>query len=98
MPQELNKKKFRYLVLKSLDDGKQSRLNNIGIDLDRRDQLLMEMQQEGLIRGLTSTKDRAVGRPEITLRGEEYLNDNSKLKTAYDTAKEIRDWIPFLYR
>lgn len=97
MDKELKKKNFRYLVLKSLDDGKQSRLNDTGVELERRNKLLMEMQKEGLIRGLIATKDGLIGSPEITLYGEDYLSQNSKLKKAYDTSKEIRDWIPFLY-
>lgn len=97
MSKNVNRKNFRYFVLKSLDEGKASRLNNPGISLDLRDEYLMDMQEEGLIKGLTSTKDRVVGQPKITFLGEQYLSDNNKLSKAYNIAKEVRDWIPFLY-
>jgi len=97
MNKNINKKKFRYVVLKALEEGKGSRLNDLGVTNKDRDNLLMNMQRDGLVRGFTSTKDGVVGTPEITIDGERYLQDNSKLKRTYEAAKEVRDWIPFLY-
>ena len=32
----------------------------------------------------------------ITMKGIEYLQDNSKMKQVYEVLKEIRDWVPGL--
>lgn len=97
LSKNVNRKHFRYFVLKALEEGKESRLNEPGISLDLRDEYLLDMQEEGLIKGLKATKDRVAGHPKITLLGEQYLSDNNKLNKAYNVAKEVRDWLPFLY-
>ena len=34
--------------------------------------------------------------PQLTTKGYEYLEDNSKMKQAYRTLKELKEWIPGL--
>lgn len=79
-------------VLKVIKEGKQSELNHIPRDV--RNNILDFAQKEGLINGLTATKDGLIGDPRITLKGIDYYEANKKSTKFYNTLKEIRDWIP----
>lgn len=68
---------------------------------ERRWTAIMEMLvKEGYIDGLTVTRSRdgdvvlSVNDPRITLRGLEYLNENSLMQKAAKLAKGIADMIP----
>lgn len=79
-------------VLKVVKDGNQSELNHI--PSEAREDVLGFCKKEGLLDGLTKTKDGYVGNPKITLRGLEFYESNKKSTKFYNTLKEIRDWIP----
>jgi len=79
-------------VLKVIKDGNNSELNNI--PAEARDNIFDFAIKEGLIDGLTKTKDGYVGEPKITLKGLEYFNENKTSTVIYKSLKEIRDWIP----
>ena len=72
----------------------------LGITRERRDKLLIEMQNEGYIRGIC-VKQYMNGndivkfkRPEITIKGLEYLSENSMMKKAANLIKGIAEIIP----
>ncbi len=72
----------------------------LGITKERRDKLLIEMQNEGYIRGI-SVKQYMNGndivkfrRPEVTIKGLEYLSENSMMKKAANLIKGIAEIIP----
>lgn len=62
--------------------------------------LLRMLIQEGLIEGISVDTDAAGNflvskeRPRLTLKGLEYLNENSLMQRAMKMAKEIKDCIP----
>ena len=74
------------------------------ISYARWEQLLIMLQDEGYIKGLKYTKgltdDKAhlvePVRPLITLKGLEYLSDNSMMKKMADFFKGVKDVVPGL--
>lgn len=68
---------------------------------ERIEQLLIMMQDEGYICGLVVVKTLGDNRrhiaepicPSITIRGLEYLEENSLMKKAANAAKGIKDFI-----
>lgn len=72
----------------------------LGVSEPRRIALLMMVVQAGYVTGLSFDETAAgdvmmsVGRPRLTLKGLEYLEENTFMKQAYRAAKGIRDLIP----
>ena len=69
---------------------------------ERIEQLLIMMQDEGYIRDLVVVKTLGDNKrhiaepicPSITIRGLEYLQENSLMKKAANAAKGIREMLP----
>lgn len=74
----------------------------LGISEQRLYSILRMLLQAGLIEGIAVEVDAAgyflisKGRPRLTLRGLEYLNENSMMQRAMKMAKGIKDCIPGL--
>lgn len=76
----------------------------LGITRERWEQLLIMMQDEGYIRGLVTAQSLSDSHrwiadpvaPEITIKGLEYLAENSFMKKAMNLTKEVKDSIPWL--
>ena len=72
----------------------------LGITRARLLSLLRMLLQEGLIEGISVDTDAAgnflvsKGRTRITLKGLEYLNENSLMQRAMRMAKGINDCVP----
>ena len=62
----------------------------------RRRELLRMLSQAGYITGVALAGDvmMSIRRVRLTLRGLEYLEENSLMKRAYRAAKGIKDLIP----
>lgn len=64
--------------------------------------ILSDMLDEGYIRGfeIIETKTGRIvdgyGNTEITMKGIEYLQENTIMKKIYKNLKEFRDWIPVI--
>ena len=64
--------------------------------------ILSELLDEGYVKGfevLQTKSGRCVCGLEdigITMKGIEYLQDNSKMKQVYNALKEVKDWVPVL--
>ncbi|MBK5077083.1 YjcQ family protein [Lactococcus lactis] len=62
--------------------------------------ILEELKENGYIKGISfiETKDgkliNGLSDIKITIKGIEYLDENSMMKKAYKTLKELKDWIP----
>lgn len=73
----------------------------LGISLNREEKLLKEMQRYGYIEGILWTQTMSDAMPhivpgsriEITLRGLEYLADNSLMEKAAELLKTVADTI-----
>jgi hypothetical protein len=63
---------------------------------------LKKLNAAGYIEGLhiVHTKDGdligGINQLSITIEGLQYLSENSMMRKAYNTAKEFRDWLPFI--
>lgn len=64
--------------------------------------ILSDLMNEGYIRGfkIIETKSGRIvdgyGKTEITMKGIEYLQENSIMKKVYKSLKELRDWFPII--
>lgn len=72
----------------------------LGVSEPRRIALLMMLVQSGYISGLSFDETAAgdvmmsIIHPRLTLKGLEYLEENSLMKKAYRTMKGIKELIP----
>ncbi|MGG3504772.1 YjcQ family protein [Paenibacillus lautus] len=74
---------------------------NLGISTARWHRVIGMMLEEGLIDGFAEVTHlgsshssyRSIN-PRITLRGLQFLNENSNAAKIYEIAKEIRGWVP----
>lgn len=97
-----------YKILKILEKAmdceefefQQISAEHFGISQCRWAKILEMLTQEGYIQGITVSysldktpliENRNI---RITLKGLEYLSENSFMKKAANAAKEVRDWIP----
>ena len=74
----------------------------LGISFPRWEALLKLMQEEGYIKGLTYQQTMSDSqphvvepiRPSITIKGLEYLAENSIMKKIAEAAKQVKSIIP----
>ena len=66
--------------------------------------ILIELLEEGYIKGFAYRNTKGTGRCvssmediDITMKGVEYLQENSMMKKVFETLKEVKDWIPGLW-
>jgi hypothetical protein len=97
-----------YQILKAIDLSYENQnfdlektlnLARLKISKHRLDLILESLLSDGYIQGIKFHKfDQGggviAGIPELTLRGMDYLENNSSMKQAYKTLKEIKEWIP----
>ena len=98
--------KVIYLILRILERSLDGKLDLydlspgcLGVSQKRRDHLLLMMQEDGYITGIQVI--RAIGMEDIrldtiriTLKGLEYLEENSMMKKACRMLKDIKDMTP----
>jgi len=71
------------------------------VSANRLDNILVMMQDAGYITGIAVTnwsdvREVSVVMPRITLKGLEYLQENSLMRRAYRLAKGIKDATPLI--
>lgn len=104
--------KVIYQILKYLESALDMPMYDAGaisperlrISRERWEQILLMMQDAGYIKGLVFTQsmsdDRArlvePVRPQVTLKGLEYLAENTMMKKAANLLKGIKDSVPGL--
>lgn len=94
------KLKIVYSILKEFSEGNMN-INHENYDIEYGEfiTILEFMQNEELIRGASfahTKTEPTIGwwdDAEVTMKGLEYLNNNSTLAKGYKTIKEIRDWL-----
>lgn len=99
--EQKKKSKIMYSILREFSEENRSiNAKTYGIEFKEFASILNFLQEEGLVRNIKF--DRIHGIPsvavyenaEVTLKGLEYLSNNSTLAKGYKTIKEIRDWLP----
>lgn len=99
--------KILRILQKAMDceefDCSQLTAEQLKLSEPRWSRLMTMLVKEGYITGVTTWNSISCGyprvaltRPEITLKGLEYLEENSLMKRAADLAKGIKDTIPGL--
>lgn len=76
----------------------------LGVSFIRWEALLRMMQEDGYIKGLVYEQTMSDSsphvvmpiRPKITIKGLEYLSENSMMKKVGDTLKKVKEIIPGL--
>lgn len=91
----MNKRKIIYSILKEIEKGNNPSKEDYGMTFDEFFDIALFLKKEGLIRNETITKDRAdFSFAQVTLRGMNYLDENSALAKTYKGLKEVRSWLP----
>lgn len=93
----MNKKKLRYAILKSLDDGSISLedYKKYEIELKTWEEQIDFLHQEAYISKPMYADNHIyiIDNLRLLEKGEEFLKENSALVKGYNLAKELRDWI-----
>ncbi|MCF2628941.1 hypothetical protein I6E36_12720 [Fusobacterium mortiferum] len=85
---------------KNFDFEKTFDLSKLKISSHRLDLLLENLINDGYIIGLNVSRSIygeasiTVDTPRLTTQGLLFLEENTVMKKAYNTLKEIKDWIP----
>ena len=95
----VNQLKVVMSILKEISDGNIPKAKDYGIEEETFYNILDAMQDDGLVKNIQGANKKAVAafteNAAITIKGMEYLNDNSALMKTYKGLKEIREWLPF---
>lgn len=99
----VNQLKIVVSILREISDGNPfPKATDYGIDNNVYNDILEAMQDDNLVKNIRfqhdSTKKVVAAFPSdatITIRGMEYLNENSALAKTYKGLKEVREWLPF---
>lgn len=99
----MNTKKIIYSILKEIKNGNDSiKSTDYGISKDELGDIVEMMLNEDLIRNANVIRG-GIGSHvhavffvhcKITLKGIDYLEENSVLSKTYKGLKEVREWLP----
>lgn len=89
-------------ILKEMSEGNIPKAGDYGIEEKQYYNILDVMQDDGLIKDVRFPRgaNKEIGaafleNAKVTIRGMEYLNENSALIKTYKGLKEVREWLPF---
>ena len=96
----INQLKIVVSILKEVSEDNTPTSDDYGITEEKYFDIIQAMQDDGLIKGvnLLSAGNRIIANRsniKITVRGMEYLHQNSTLMKTYKGLKEVREWLPF---
>lgn len=99
----INQLKIVVSLLAEISNGNIPKAEDYSIDNEKFVNILEAMQDDGLIKGLKvirgGVKNNVLSlnkdNIKITIKGMEYLNENSTIAKTYRGLKEIREWLPF---
>lgn len=102
---EINRKKLMYAILREVNNNSVIEYNakTFGVDETLFTQVIKIIEEEKLISNIIVNDDlyrqcEILFRddlPIISMKGIEFLNNNSPLAKTYKGLKEIRKWLPF---
>jgi hypothetical protein len=98
----INQLKVVISLLREFSDGNMPTAADYGIEKEAFWDILDAMQDDGLIKGVRFSRGKGnriimafLENVKVTIKGMEYLNENSALAKTYKGLKEIREWLPF---
>lgn len=95
----MNRKKLIYSILKKLQDGQEPKLADYELDLQQWGELAELITSEGLAKGIgvlygsDEVQYVVFSSPKITMKGINFLEENSAWAKVYKGFKEVRDWV-----
>ena len=98
----INKLKVMLSFMRELNDGNIPNENDYGLELEQFADIIEACQDEGLIKGanikiyMGGMINCNLQRVKLTVKGMEYINENSASMKTYKGLKKIKEWIPFL--
>lgn len=91
-----DKLKVMLSFMREINDGKIPNPSDYEISAMELWNIVEACQDEGLIKGATHAANVLyLDGTKLTVKGMEYLHENSDLMKTYKGLKELRDWIPF---
>lgn len=99
----VNQLKIVISLLKEFSDGNIPQAKDYDITNEQYWDIIDAMQDENLIKGVKFSRGGQGNKiliafldgVKVTIKGMEYLNQNSALVKTYKGLKEIREWLPF---
>ena len=98
----INKLKIVISILKEISESNTPTENDYDLTSEEFFDIIDAMQDDGLIKGVRFARGRGnrvltafIDDAKITIKGMEYLDENSALVKTYKGLKELRDWLPF---
>lgn len=99
----INRLKVMLSFMREISDGNMPKADDYEIEQQTFEDILIACQEEGLIKdcviyfkGLESgCYGCDCSSAKLTVKGMEYLHNNSAAMKAYKGLKEIREWLPF---
>jgi len=99
--EQKKKSKIMYSILREFsEENRTINAETYGIEFKEFASILNFLKEEGLVRNIDFAKGGGAilvafyENAEVTMKGLEYLKENSSIAKGYKTIKEIRDWLP----
>lgn len=91
-----NKLKLMLSFMREINDGNIPKSADYDISNEELWDIVEACQNEGLIKGATHAGSILfLDGTKLTVKGLEYLHENSALMKTYKGLKELKDWLPF---
>lgn len=97
----INKLKVMLSFMREINDGNIPNASDYGLANHEYWDIIDACQNEGLIKGVSFSRGGKgiltcfPQNVKLTVKGMEYLNENSTVMKTYKGLKELRDWLPF---
>lgn len=96
-----DKLKIMLSFMRELNDGNIAKPEDYDIEKNEFYDIIDACQDEGLIKGVKFSRGghgiiiAYLENAKLTVKGMEYLHENSKAMQTYKGLKEIREWLPW---
>lgn len=97
-----DKLKIMLSFMRELNDGNIAKPEDYEIDNNEFYDIIDACQDEGLIKGAQFARGKGnqiiipyLENTKLTVKGMEYLHDNSAVMKTYKGLKELREWLPW---
>ncbi|WP_176482038.1 YjcQ family protein [Paucisalibacillus globulus] len=95
----MNRKKIIYSILKEIDKGNEPKKEDYELEMEQWGEIASLIKNEGYATGINVlyADDNVYlviySSPKLTIKGIDFLEENSGWAKTYKGLKEVRDWI-----
>jgi hypothetical protein len=95
----VNRKKLIYSILKEIEQGNEPKTEDYELEFEQWGEIAKLIRDEGLAKGVgilyadDTVYAVILSSAQITLKGIEFIEQNSALAKTYKGLKEARDWL-----